>query len=175
MKDILHFEVLTPAKYQTYIDVGTRAYNQHYLHLWPNENTAPYIESSFTEAILLKEELDSNTLLYIIQSNGTTVGIMKITMNCSLDSYSAAEALYLDKIYILNEFSGKGIGKKALQFVQLRAKELHKKIVWLGTMQKGPAQNFYLNNGYDIHRESKVPFDIVVEEEKAMWIMVKKF
>lgn len=174
MKDILHFEPITPAKYQTYIEVGTRAYNQHYKHLWPNENTTTYIGSSFTEEVLAKEEKDNNTILYIIHLSGKAVGIIKITLNCSLDSFAAKEALYLDKIYILNEYSGKGIGRKALQFVHLKAIELHKKIIWLGAMQKGPALQFYLKNGYDIYSESKVPFSVVIEEEKAMWVMVKK-
>ena len=174
MKDILQFEPLTAAKYQTYIEVGTLAYNQHYLHLWPNENSAPYIESSFTKEVLLKEENDNNTILYLIQLNGKVVGIFKITLNCSLDSYTKHEALYVDKIYILNEYVGIGIGKKVLQFAELRGKEFDKQVIWLDTMQKGPALHFYLKNGYKIHGESKVQFATVIPEEKYMWIMVKK-
>lgn len=174
MKDILHFEPLTSATYETYIEVGILAYNQHYLHLWPSENTTPYIESSFTEEVLIKEENDKNTILYIIHLNDKAVGVFKITLNCSQDSYTKDEALYVDKIYILNEHSGKGIGKKVLQFAELRAKELDKQIIWLDTMQKGPALHFYLKNGYKIHGESKVHFAAVLPEEKFMWVMVKK-
>ena len=174
MKDILHFEPLTASKYATYIKVGTLAYNQHYLHLWPKEDTTPYIESSFTKEVLLVEEADDNTLLYLIQLHGKAVGVFKFTLDCSQNPFSKQEALYIDKIYILNEYSGKGIGQKVLQFAELRAKELGKKVVWLDTMQKGPALQFYLKNGYTIHGESKVHFAAVLPEEKFMWVMVKK-
>jgi len=172
MKDVLHFEPLTLSKYETYIEVGSNAYNQHYLHLWPNNNSKPYIESSFTHEVLIKEQKDSNTVLYLIHLNSIAVGIFKITLDCKIDSFEAKEALYIDKIYILNEFSGHGIGKKVLQFVQLRATAMDKKIIWLDTMQKGPALAFYLKNGFKIHSESQVIFNTVIREERFMWIMI---
>lgn len=174
MKDLVHFKPITPEVYASYIDVGIRAYNQHYLHLWPNGNSLPYIESSFTRVVLETEERDDNTILYRILSNRKAIGVLKITLNASLASFSEKEALCLDKIYILNEHSGKGIGKKALRFATLRAKEMQKEIVWLDTMQKGPALDFYIKNGFEIHSESKVSLPTILEEESLMWIMVKK-
>lgn len=174
MKNVLHFEPISPKTYDDYIKVGTRAYQQHYLHLWPNGNSAPYIASSFTRAILEDEEDDQNTILYCILSNKKAVGVLKISLNASLAPFSETEALCIDKIYILKEHSGKGIGKKVLQFVLLRAKEMHKKIVWLDTMQKGPALDFYLKNGFEIHSERKVAFPTVLENERLMWVMLKQ-
>ena len=174
MKNIVHFEPIISAVYDNYIEVGTQAYNQHYLHLWPNENSSPYIKSSFTKEVLEKEATDDNTILYRILKNKKAVGVLKITLNSPLVNFSEDEALCVDKIYILKEHSGKGIGKKVLQFVMLRAKEMQKKIVWLDTMQKGPALNFYLKNGFIIHSESKVTLPTILEKEKLMWIMVKK-
>ncbi len=174
MKDVLHFEPLTAEKYQTYIDVGTRAYNQHYLQLWPSGKSKPYIESSFTKEVLSKEESDVNTILYIIELNGMAIGIFKITLNCSLGPFTKQEALYIDKIYILNAYSGQGIGKKILRFVQLRAKTLSKKIIWLDTMQRGLALSFYQKNGFKIYGESRVLFETVLAEESLMWVMTKE-
>ncbi|MFS4494516.1 GNAT family N-acetyltransferase [Maribacter sp. 2308TA10-17] len=174
MKHIVHFEPITPEVYDSYIEVGIVAYNQHYLHLWPNENSAPYIESSFTKEVLEKEEVDPNTILYRILRNKKAIGVLKITLDAPLANFSKDEALYIDKIYILNEYSGKGVGKKVLQFAMLRAKKMKKKIVWLDTMQKGPALDFYLKNGFEIHSESKVTLPNILEDEKLMWVMIKK-
>ncbi len=174
MKNIVHFEPITPEVYTSYIEVGTRAYNQHYQHLWPNGNSSPYIESSFTNEVLKKEEGDDNTILYRILRNGKPIGVLKITLNAPVANFSNDEALCVDKIYILNEYSGKGIGQKVLQFAMLRAQEIQKKIVWLDTMQKGPALDFYLKNGFEIHSESKVTLPTILEEEELMWVMVKK-
>ena len=174
MRNIIHFEPLTPSKHQTYIDVGTRAYNQHYAHLWINENAEPYIKNNFSQEVLQKEENDDNTLLYLIALNKTVVGIFKIILNRAIANYSAKDTLYLDKIYILTAYSGKGIGQKVMQFIGLRAKEMDKKLIWLGSMQKSPALNFYLKNGFEIHSETKVPFAAVKEAESAMYILIKK-
>ena len=174
MKAIVHFEPLTPDKFTTYITVGTKAYNQHYRHLWPKEDTSPYIQGSFTEEILLGEKQDSNTNLFLIHYNKTTIGILKLTLKKALGAYSEEDALYVDKIYLQKEATGKGIGKKVLQFIQLRAKELKKKLIWLDTMQKGPALHFYLSNGFKKYGTTKVPFPQVIEAEKPMFIMIKE-
>lgn len=174
MKHIVHFEPLHPKTYHDYIAVGTRAYNQHYLHLWPHQDSSPYISSSFTMEVLEKEEQDANTLLYLIKGDSKIVGVLKFTLNAGLDEYTEQDALYVDKIYIQKEYSGKGIGSKTIQFVLLRAAELRKKIVWLDTMQKGAALNFYLKNGFDIHGESEILLPTVLQAEKQMYIMVKK-
>lgn len=82
--------------------------------------------------------------------------------------------MYVDKIYIHNEACGFGIGTKALNFITLRAKELQKSVVWLDTMQKGPALNFYKKNGFIIHGTTKIPFAEAIEKEKPMFIMTKQ-
>ena len=174
MKNIVHFEPITPSHYDSYIEIGTKAYNQHYLHLWPNENSGPYIGSSFTKAVLKKEATDNNTILYRIILNKKVVGVLKITLNAALADFSEKDALYLDKIYILKAYTGIGIGKKVLQFVQLRASEMNKKIIWLDTMQKGPALDFYLKNGFEIHSGNKVSLPTILEEKSHMWVMVKR-
>lgn len=173
MKNIIHITPITREEYSTYIEVGTKAYNQHYLHLWPNKNSSTYIKNSFTTEVLLKEEEDDNTILFLIYNDKKAVGILKMTLNAALASFSSDEALLLDKIYLLKEYSGKGMGTKILNFAQLRAKELDKKILWLDTMQKGPALAFYLKNGFEIHSKTSVPFDNVIEEEKPMYVLIK--
>ena len=57
---------LTEALYGTYIEVGTKAYIQHYQDLWQNADSTPYLEHSFTEKVLLEEKKDGNTELFVI-------------------------------------------------------------------------------------------------------------
>ena len=170
----VQFEPLELGFYDTYIEIGTRAYNEHYRHLWPNGDTTTYIQNSFTHEVLLKEEQDLDTALYLIKSDHTYVGILKITLHKEILEYRNHQALYLDKIYILKEFSRKGIGKKCLQFVGNIATKLSKKVVFLESMQKGKALPFYLANKFSIVDNTKVPFENVIEEEKPMYLLMKK-
>lgn len=174
MKELVHFEPLTALRFGTYIEIGTKAYVQHYLHLWQERNASPYLMGSFTTDVLEQEDTDANTALFIINYKCKAVGILKYTIHSELSPFSEKEALYLDKIYILNEYTGKGIGKKVLRFTQLRAKENRKKILWLDTMQNGPALSFYLKNGFEIHGEKQLHFPEVLEEERPMFVLTKR-
>ena len=173
MENDIQFAPLKPELYSTYIEIGTKAYNQHYTHLWPNGNTTNYIKNSFTNEVLLHEEEDEDTALYLIKLNSDYVGILKITLHKQLQDYSRADALYLDKIYILNEFSGKGIGSKSLKFVEQIAKDHSKKAIFLESMQKGLALPFYLSHSFAIVANTQVPFNNVIEEEKPMYLLRK--
>lgn len=174
MNGTVQFEPVVPNLYHEYIQTGIRAYNQHYRHLWPNGETGTYLQHSFTEAVLLKEEQDENTFLYLIKWNEHYAGLLKITRHKSIDRYSAAEALYIDKIYIQKEYTGLGIGKETLQFVVNYALDLSKKVVYLEAMQKGPALPFYLNNGFAIIATTQIPFANALEAEKPMYVLLKK-
>lgn len=174
MKQIIHFEPLTPAKFQIYITIGTKAYNQHYLHLWPNEDSSPYIKNSFTLEILEEEEKNENTRLFLINLNSECIGILKFTVSKELGSISENEALYVDKIYIVNEACGFGIGTKTIMFIMLWAQESQKSIVWLDTMQKGPALCFYQKNGFTIHSKTELPLKQAIKKEKPMFIMTRE-
>ncbi|MFT6370047.1 MAG: GNAT superfamily N-acetyltransferase [Maribacter sp.] len=174
MKDIVHLTPLCPETFDTYIKIGTKAYNQHYIHLWPDGDTTPYIQTSFTVAILKKRLRDINTQLFLIHRNKECVGILKLITDAPLKAYSEKEAMYLDKIYITKEASGEGIGTKTLQFILLRAKAAKKSLLWLAAMQKGPALNFYKKNGFTIHSTTEIKFKQVIKVEKPMFIMVKK-
>lgn len=174
MKDIVYFEPLRPETFDTYITIGTKAYNQHYLHLWPHGDTAPYIQTSFTATIVKKEFRDINTQLFLIYRNKECVGILKLITDAPLEAYSKKEALYLDKIYIIKDASGEGIGTKALQFIWLRAKAAEKRVLWLAAMQKGPALNFYKKNGFNIHSTTEIKFKQAIKVEKPMFIMIKR-
>ena len=174
MNSALSFELLTNTTYDHYISVGKRAYNQHYTHLWSNGDTSSYIQHSFTKEVLYREEADTNTELYLIKLGTDIAGILKITLKKSIGIYREDEALYVDKIYIQKEFTGLGIGKRTLDFITDRAKDLHKRLFFLEAMQKGPALAFYLKNDFQIVGRTQIPFKGAIEEEKPMFILIKE-
>lgn len=156
-----------------YIRTGTRSYNQHYAHLWANGDTTPYLESSFTPEVVKKEVADSNTAHFIIQSGGDTTGILKIVKNKPVAHYPGEDALLLEKLYLLSEYSGKGLGSRALNFIQDYAKNLNKKVLWLDAIKNARALQFYINHGFVIYSERLHWSPLVLEAERQMYIMVK--
>ncbi|MGB5368989.1 MAG: hypothetical protein WBN18_01055, partial [Flavobacteriaceae bacterium] len=104
--------------YQTYIEVGVLAYRQHYLHLWEDQNPDPYINIAFTLEVLRNEALNCNTKLFLVYKDTLAIGILKINLEHSLGPHPSTEVLLFDKIYIMKAYSGQGVGKKVLDFVE---------------------------------------------------------
>nr|WP_297786062.1 GNAT family N-acetyltransferase [uncultured Allomuricauda sp.] len=157
----------------TYLAVGVKSYCEHYLHLWENNDPTPYISHGLTKEVVELELSDTNALNYIVNLNEEPIGILKLVINCGIDDISDSDALKAEKIYLLKEHAGKGIGKQLLQFIEETARKLNKKVIWLDAMQKGNPVHFYQKNGYVIKRESEVILPHVKPSEKAMWILTK--
>ncbi|MEM7484647.1 MAG: GNAT family N-acetyltransferase [Bacteroidota bacterium] len=169
----IRLEPVTATTMSDYIAVGTKSYKEHYLHLWEGENPTPYIEKSFTADIVKTELEDANMVHFLVKTDDIILGIVKLVKDCDLDELSAEDALLIEKIYLLREFSGKGYGKKTIQLIEAYAKDLKKKIVWLDTMKKANAINFYLKRGFQIKRESELTLEGVKPSESGMWILTK--
>ena len=170
----IDFVPLRPDLIRTYISVGRQAYNEHYVHLWHNGDTSPYITSSFTKNVVEREYEDPTLSLYVIQQGKLAVGILKFIPHKALDTFSSKKAFHIEKIYLLKRYSGMGLGAEALRFTKHQAREMNKDILWLDTMQNGRALSFYQKNGFVIHRASELSFPGAKASEKAMWILIKK-
>ncbi len=159
--------------YQTYIEVGVLAYRQHYLHLWEDQNPEPYINISFTLEVLRNEALNSDTKLFLIYKDALAIGILKINLDHAVDQHASKEVLLLDKIYIMKAYSGQGVGKKVLDFVENLARSSNKKIITLDTMKNGPALDFYKKNGFEILKEIRLGFATIKDDQRGMYVMFK--
>ena len=162
---------VTKDSVDTYVQVGTRSYKEHYLHLWKDSNPLPYLERNLSPAVVHKELLDPNQKHFVITANGQPAGIAKIVRNAAMGDYYAEEALLLEKIYLLKAYSGKGLGRKCLDYLVALARTLEKKLLWLDTMQNGRALSFYLDYGFEILGEKDLALPDVLEDQKAMYIL----
>jgi len=81
--------------------------------------------------------------------------------------------MLLERLYLLQEYSGKGIGKQALDFVTDEALKMGKRVLWLDTMRKGPALLFYRKHGFVVLEEKTLHYPDSIEEERPMYILIK--
>ncbi len=160
---------LTAELISTYNSVGTSSYRQHYLHLWTNRNPTQYIEKSFTTQVVASEIKDSNLGLFLIEEKGEVAGILKLVIDAPTEGYTGRQSLMLEKIYILKSHSGQGLGKKCIRFVIDLTESMGKKILWLCTMKKGRALEFYLDLGFEIFGEKLLPFPNVLDDQRPMY------
>lgn len=167
-------EPLSDATFYTYCKLGEQAYREHYLHLWPEKDPSAYIESSFTTAVLRKEIQDPNTLHFIIRKQHEGIGILKLIRDKGMDKVSHSGSMLLEKIYLLHEHTGKGYGRQILEQLEEMAIGLKISHLWLATMKKGSALRFYQELGYTIVGEQELPFENAKQDEKEMYLLIKK-
>ena len=156
---------------EVYMEVGKRSYNQHYRYLWPEGDTSPYINTSFKKVVVEEELKDTSLVHFIVMEGSQAIGIIKLIKDAAINEYSARQAILLEKIYILEEYTGLGLGKKCLDMLLEYAVGLDKKILWLDTMVNGRALPFYLSKGFRIVGEKVLPYREALEEQKAMYIL----
>ncbi len=164
---------LIPELHDTYIRIGIRSYRQHYLHLWENRDPTHYIENSFSRVVVQQESKDPNVSLYLIYSETTPIGILKLILDKSLNLPGPVSCLFLERIYLLAEYSGGGIGTRVLQFAESIARANNTEALCLETMQKGPALHFYRKNGYAIWDKKHLEYPGMIETERPMYILGK--
>lgn len=99
---------------------------------------------------------------------------MKLCKHRGFAHYPSRSALLLEKLYLLSEASNRGIGGQALLFAEAYARDLDKELVWLDTMQQGPALGFYLKNGYMLLGTRQLDLPGVLESERHMFVLGKK-
>ena len=157
-----------------YIQTGTRAYNDHYRHLWPEGDTTPYLTHNFTREKVITELQLSGIRNWIVEASNEAVGICKLVFNTNLQAFSEADGLFIEKIYLVRTATGMGYGSRLFASFEAMAQEAGLPYIWLEAMQKGPALQFYLQNGYRIFGPTRIPFSQAIEAERPMWIMLKE-
>jgi GNAT superfamily N-acetyltransferase len=133
----------------------------------------PHILKSFTSEIVARELKGANNALFIIYYGDKVAGTVKLIKSSPLLGFPRGSAMLLDKIYLLREFAGKGIGGIALSRIELLGRKLNKSVIWLYSMQQGPALAFYLRHGFVIREEKQLDYPEVLDEHRLMYLLTK--
>lgn len=166
----------SPADLKELQDIGIRSYLPHYTHLWKADGVDWYMRRCFADEVLQFELSDPNIEYYIAQAEGQNIGILKLVLHKPLPDSNIENALYLEKIYFVKEWTGKGVGRKLIEFVFKRAKKLKRVCVWLmamDTSEKPVAA--YKRAGFVIHSRTRLDFEKMKEEFRGMVVMKKCF
>lgn len=94
---------------------------------------------------------------WLIFSDGTIAGYLILTFIFSFEY--GGRIGFLDELYIKEEMRGKGIGKKAIAFVQEEARKAHVKTMYLEVEPHNEkAQQLYLASGFEMHKRKLMQY-----------------
>jgi ribosomal protein S18 acetylase RimI-like enzyme len=139
----------TESDFKTIAELSSIIWKEHYTDII-GYRQVNYMLKKYQSVEAIKDQIEEGALYYLITHQGSTVGY--------LSYYKKADCLFLSKIYILKESRGKGIGKKAMHYLETTAKHLGYKTLSL-TVNK--------NNKETIKAYEKMGFkqvrDIVID------------
>ena len=113
------------------------------------ENMQHYLENNFSKEQLTKEVENSHSEFYFAILESEVIGYLKINYSAAQTELKDDQALEVERIYVRNQFHGKGVGQQLLDYAIEFAKQKNMQSVWLGVWENNHrAISFYKKNGF---------------------------
>jgi GNAT superfamily N-acetyltransferase len=154
-------------------DLAIRAYKDFYLYLWW-DNGDWYINRSFAPSIFEKQLENPNYAFFLLNEKEKPVGFLKLNIDQPLKGYDQYNAIELERIYFIKSATGKGHGRRAMEFCFDYARALKKEIIWLKAMDSSDAVLFYKKLEFHVCGSFMLDFQQMKAEFRGMIIMIKR-
>lgn len=113
------------------------------------ENMRIFLDKAYNEEKLKSEIEDKESETFLAVENQKILGVLKINTGNAETESGLENSLEIQRIYILKESKGLGIGTVFMNLAEKKARELGVSFIWLGVWEKNfPAQKFYTNKGF---------------------------
>ncbi len=144
--------------YETYCSMNTK------------ENMDKYLNENLSISTLEKELKNPNSLFFIITDLDKNIGYLKLNMEPAQTDIKDANALEIERIYVIKEYQGKKAGQQLYEKAIQVAKEKKAKYLWLGVWEENhKAIQFYKKNGFEVFDQHV----FVLGDEKQTDLMMR--
>ncbi len=144
--------------------LGETTFTQTYASYNNKKNFQKYLQESFSEDSTRKQLEDNGNFFLLAQLDHKSIGYAKLKENNKPFHDKTINAVELERIYVLKEYQGGGVGKTLLDnciaFAQLRKYP----VMWLGVWEQNlKALKFYQKQGFVVFGSHK--FNLGDEEQ----------
>ena len=134
---------------KTIKQISEKTFFETFAHFNTKENIDNYLADNFNNEKLTSELNTINSFFYIIIVDNDVAGYLKLNVLEAQTEKNHLHALEIERIYILNKYHGKKLGKLLLNKAIEVAKKLSKSYIWLGVWEMNErAINFYKKNNF---------------------------
>ena len=150
------------------------AYSKSFYDHWNEGGLEWYLDKEFSIERLTSDLLDTKTAYYFITHELNHVGFIKIR-NQEHKILEIENAVELEKIYVLPEYKGMGIGKLALiEIIKITKAQDYKNMFLCVIDTNANAIAFYEKLGFNFHSKTILDVPYFKAELKGMHRMIKK-
>ena len=113
------------------------------------EDMEQYLTTSFATSKVQQELSNPDSLFFFAEEENKVIGYLKLNFVSAQTERQNPNAMEIERIYVLKEFHGSGVGQALYQKAIEVAKERRVLYVWLGVWEKNKrALRFYIKNGF---------------------------
>ena len=151
-------------------EIGRKTFYDTFFESDSEESMKAYLATSFSTEKLTAELENRNSEFYFATLNEVVIGYLKVNFGSAQTELQDANAVEIERIYVLQDYHGKQVGQLLFEKAMAIAKNNHCNYIWLGVWEENHrALQFYTKNGF-------VAFDkhiFVLGEEEQTDIMMK--
>ena len=109
-----------------------------------------YLENCLSTEQLSKEMEKAASSFFLAKIDDETIGYLKLNQGNSDKNNLQGQGLEIERIYVVEEYHGTGIGQELYVFAEEKAAELRATHLWLGVWEHNPrAIRFYEKLGFE--------------------------
>jgi ribosomal protein S18 acetylase RimI-like enzyme len=129
--------------------IGRKTFVETFAASNSEENLARYLAEGFSEEKLAAELKNESSAFYFAEEEDKILGYLKVNVGEAQNEPQDPDALEIERIYVLQEFHGKGVGLMLYEQALSIALEQNAPYIWLGVWEKNSrAIRFYENQGF---------------------------
>ena len=130
--------------------IGKKSFRGAFEHLFNSkEDLLEYLENVYCPVKLANSIRHEDNVYLLALFNGEPAGFAKIKKYSLNEHIESIAQMELQKIYVLQEYQGKGIGTALIKEVRELAKEVYPDYIWLDThISNENAIRLYEKNGF---------------------------
>ena len=151
-------------------EIGRKTFYDTFFESDSEESMKAYLATSFSTEKLTAELENPNSEFYFATQNEVVIGYLKVNFGAAQTELQDANAVEIERIYVLQDYHGKQVGQLLFEKAMAIAKNNHCNYIWLGVWEENHrALQFYTKNGF-------VAFDkhiFVFGDEEQTDIMMK--
>lgn len=130
------------------VKIAIRTFGETFASTNSAENMRNYYNRCFTVEQFGKEMKDPQCHFFFAEYNGVLAGYLKVNTGTAQTEIKEDTGFEIERIYVLNKFQGKGVGKMLMDYAIELGRKQGKKYLWLGVYEKNHrALKFYRKFG----------------------------
>jgi len=152
--------------------VGRESFSWAFGHLFPTDVLSRYLDATYSDGKILSSLSKPDNVYFVAEVEDRVVGFLKLKQSCSHNLIQRADQVQVQKIYVLSDMAGSGIGSGLMRSGEEEIRAVAPVSAWLMVYEGNHrAVSFYEQFGYssigkDTHNfeDIRVTFTVMKKE-----------